>query len=253
MDYRTMFSNYPNIHEFLSQNPGMDVDMLVSLLKPMQYALKLNGKVLSDIEQNASLIEIYFFASALEVKHYKAMTRSTLLPVINEKYNNAFLPLIEQADNQDALMELGEETKEEDSVQEEEKVQESEESEADALPLSTETETTETNDDVTKKRKREEQEAGFVYVFSNPMYSYYGENVYKIGYSKDPEKRVHDFDTGYPEETTIVYTYHHERARNLEQSVHKALDIFRLFPNREFFKCSITTIRDFVECLGNKV
>ena len=79
------------------------------------------------------------------------------------------------------------------------------------LPVSTGTETTETQE-VMKKRKREEQEKGYVYVFSNPMYSYYGENVYKIGYSKDPEKRVHDFDTGYPEETTIVYAYKHERA-----------------------------------------
>ena len=85
------------------------------------------------------------------------------------------------------------------------------------------------------------------------MYSYYGENVYKIGYSKEPEKRVRDFDTSYPEETTIVYTYKHERARVLEQSVHKALDMFRLFPNREFFKCSVPTIREIVECLGNKV
>ena len=120
------------------------------------------------------------------------------------------------------------------------------------LPVSTGTETTETQE-VMKKRKREEQEKGYVYVFSNPMYSYYGENVYKIGYSKDPEKRVRDFDTSYPEETTIVYTYKHERARVLEQSVHKALDMFRLFPNREFFKCSVPTIREIVECLGNKV
>ena len=102
--------------------------------------------------------------------------------------------------------------------------------EVQVFPVSTEMETQE----VVKKRKREEQEKGYVYVFSNPMYAYYGENVYKIGYSKEPEKRVRDFDTSYPEETTIVYTYKHDRARTLEQTVHKALDIFRLFPNREF-------------------
>ena len=79
------------------------------------------------------------------------------------------------------------------------------------LPVSTDTETTETQEVMMKKRNREEQEKGYVYVFSNPMYSYYGENVYKIGYSKEPEKRVHDFDTGYPEETTIVYTYKHNK------------------------------------------
>ena len=105
------------------------------------------------------------------------------------------------------------------------------------LPVSTGTETTETQE-VMKKRKREEQEKGYVYVFSNPMYTYYGENVYKIGYSKDPEKRVRDFDTSYPEETTIVYTYKHERARVLEQSVRHVsfiskARIFQVFSNND--------------------
>ena len=119
-----MFLNYPNIHEFLSQNPGMDVDVLVSLLQPMQYASKLNGKVLSDLEKNDSFIKIYFIASALEVKHYKAMTRSSLLPVITEKYNNSFLAVVEEHNNQDVMIETSDETKEEEMVQEEAKVQE---------------------------------------------------------------------------------------------------------------------------------
>ena len=45
------------------------------------------------------------------------------------------------------------------------------------------------------KRKTEADAEGYVYVFLNLMSAYYGENVYKIGYSGDPKKRVHDFDT----------------------------------------------------------
>ena len=62
------------------------------------------------------------------------------------------------------------------------------------------------------------------------MYAHYGANVYKIGYSGDAEERVHDFDTGYPESANIVYTFKHMNTRCLEQRVHKALDMFRLFP-----------------------
>ena len=39
----------------------------------------------------------------------------------------------------------------------------------------------------------------------------------KIGYSAEPEERVHDFDTGYPEPANTVYTYQHRRARQVEQ------------------------------------
>ena len=48
MNYCTIISNYPNIQEFLLQNPEIDVNELITLIQPIQYALKLKGNVLSD-------------------------------------------------------------------------------------------------------------------------------------------------------------------------------------------------------------
>ena len=107
------------------------------------------------------------------------------------------------------------------------------------------------------KRKIEEvvvednNSEGYVYVLSNPIYVAYGENVYKIGYSKDPDERVHDFDTAYPEPSTMVYTFKHENARLLEQQVHEVLAKFRLFSNREFFKCKLPAIIEMIMYLGS--
>ena len=92
-----------------------------------------------------------------------------------------------------------------------------------------------------------------MYIFSNPTYTYYSENVYKIGYSKDPLHRIQALDTAYPEPTIIVYTYYHVNARTLEKLVHKALAMFRLFSNREFFKCEVPTIQKVIESLGNNL
>ena len=86
----------------------------------------------------------------------------------------------------------------------------------------------------------------YVYVLSNPMYVAYGDDVYKIGHSKDPEERSHDFDTSYLEPSTLVYTYRHVNAPLLEQRVHKALDMFRMASNREFFKCELHIIKDII-------
>ena len=82
------------------------------------------------------------------------------------------------------------------------------------------------------KGKSKEKTDGYVYVFSNPTHAHYGENVYKIGYSGDPNERLHDFDTANPEPSNILYTYRHKKARQVEQHAHEALDMFRLFTNR---------------------
>ena len=100
------------------------------------------------------------------------------------------------------------------------------------------------------KRKRKENPEGYVYVFSNPTHAHYGENVYKIGYSGDPNERAHDFDTANPETSIVLYTYRHKKARQLEQRVHDSLDMFRLYQNREFFKCALPVIKEMINFLG---
>ena len=53
----------------------------------MKCALDLNGKVLSDLSNANTEKKLYFFASTLEIKHYKGMNQATLVPAITDKFN----------------------------------------------------------------------------------------------------------------------------------------------------------------------
>ena len=77
--------------------------------------------------------------------------------------------------------------------------------------------------------------------------------MYKIGYFAEAEEHVHVhiFNTGYPESANILYTFKDVNARSLEQRVHKALDIFHLFPNCEFFMCALPVIKNLIEYLAS--
>ena len=101
------------------------------------------------------------------------------------------------------------------------------------------------------KRQREDDAEGYVYVFSNPMYAYHGENVFMIGFSKDPEQYVLDLDSEYPESAEIEYTYKHVNARLLQERVHKGLNYFRLVPSTHFFKCALPVIIEIIVYLAS--
>ena len=90
MDIRTIFSQYPLLEEYFTSYPDNDLERLVGLLKPMQCALDLNGKVLTDLTNANTDKKLHFFASALEIKHYKGMSRATLVPAITDKFNQTF-------------------------------------------------------------------------------------------------------------------------------------------------------------------
>ena len=51
MDVHEIFSKYPLLQEYFDSYPNNDLERLVNLLKPMQCALALNGKVLSDLSE----------------------------------------------------------------------------------------------------------------------------------------------------------------------------------------------------------
>ena len=90
-------------------------------------------------------------------------------------------------------------------------------------------------------------------MFLNPTHAHYGENVYKIGYLGDPNERVEDFDTANPKPLNILYTYRHKKAQQVEQRVHEVLDMFCLFPNHEFFKCSLPAIQQIIVYIGSTI
>ena len=96
------------------------------------------------------------------------------------------------------------------------------------------------------RNKKQKTEKHYVYVLHNPMYSYYGPNVYKIGYSANIERRVTDYATSYIEESTIVY-YKEVLSQECEPLVHKVMDVYRIKANCEFFDCPLEEVIMFIE------
>ena len=47
--------------------------------------------------------------------------------------------------------------------------------------------------------------AGYIYVLSNPIYNYYGKNVYKIGETSDLTNRLKQYTTPYIDACEYVY------------------------------------------------
>ena len=88
--------------------------------------------------------------------------------------------------------------------------------------------------------------SGYVYVLHNEIYNYYGENVFKIGYTKDLSARVCQYKTYYIKESKIVYSLYFEIASLAEQQVHILLNTYRL-SDREFFDCSLEKIIENIE------
>ena len=97
----------------------------------------------------------------------------------------------------------------------------------------------------TKKTKKVRH---FIYVLHNPMFLYYGPNVYKIGYSKNIEQRLIGYTTSYPKKSTIVYSKEVAN-QECEPRLHKIMDAFRMEPNREFFDCPLSQVKEFIESL----
>ena len=218
-------------NEFFSTHPFVQSAEILHLTEPLRYYHCLNGKTLNDITvaMKNDYKQVYKIASELEIFRYSDHSLPKQRELIFEKFNTIFSK--RKLCNED-IKPMNETKQEEKDEQKEEKKEEEKK-------------------EIETKRKRKENPEGYVYVFSNVMYAHYGDNVYKIGYSGDAEERVHDFDTGYPELVNIVYTFKHVNARCLEQRVHKALDMFRLFPNREFFKCALPVIKAMIEYLAS--
>ena len=102
-----------------------------------------------------------------------------------------------------------------------------------------------THDLRTNKKKEGKH---YVYVLHNPMFLYYGNNVYKIGYSANVERRVTGYSTGYIEESKIVYS-RVVSSRECEQRLHKIMDVYRVNPKREFFNCPLEQVIKLIDTL----
>lgn len=91
-------------------------------------------------------------------------------------------------------------------------------------------------------------EKGFLYCLWNIIYTYYGENVYKLGCSNDIQRRLLNYCTSYIEPSTIIYSTKELRNKILaEKILFKKLNRYRMSSNREFFKCDKETIKQEFE------
>ena len=98
------------------------------------------------------------------------------------------------------------------------------------------------------RTKKTELEKHYIYVLHNSMFLHHGPNVYKIGYSKNVERRMHDYFTSYIDEPELVY--HKEVAsQNCEKQLHRLMDAYRIKKTREFFDCPLQKIIEFIEML----
>ena len=71
-----------------------------------------------------------------------------------------------------------------------------------------------------------------------------GEDSYKIGISKNPEKRIKQLQTGTPNIISLVYKFESEWASKIEGHLHIRYSLDRL--NGEWFKLTKDTVNEFL-------
>ena len=74
------------------------------------------------------------------------------------------------------------------------------------------------------------------------MFLHYGPNVYKIGYSKNVERRVTDYETGYVEPSTVVFSKE-VPSKQCERKLHKIMTEYCIF------NCPLSRVKQFIETL----
>lgn len=75
------------------------------------------------------------------------------------------------------------------------------------------------------------------------------EGVYKIGVSKNPNKRLNDLQTGNPSPIKILYLYESKNAYKIEKVLHNRYSHFNT--HLEWFELSIKEEVTFLETCGS--
>ena len=90
--------------------------------------------------------------------------------------------------------------------------------------------------------------SGYVYVMTAPMFSFYGKNVYKIGYTENLRKRMQ----GFISIPGLGYLYTKAVASiDVEQKVHSILCPFILFNDHELFDVPLDLIKESINIAEN--
>ena len=101
-----------------------------------------------------------------------------------------------------------------------------------------------------------EKKIGYVYVIYNKMFERYGENVYKVGETKNIEKRKNGYRTGYIDKTIVKYqSREFINCKKAEELLFVLLKECRIVKNREFFMKDLNEIIkniEYIERLKDK-
>ena len=97
-------------------------------------------------------------------------------------------------------------------------------------------------------KEKKKNKLHFLYIIHNPMFLYYGPNVYKVGYSSDVERRVNDSPAFLLEKCTVLYTKQVSSMKD-EKNVHAVLKKYRMRPDREFFDCPLELIKQAIDSI----
>jgi hypothetical protein len=110
----------------------------------------------------------------------------------------------------------------------------------------------------TEKNMTDEQteanKVGYIYIFTNDMFQWYGENVYKIGKAGHIEHRLKSYTTGYIDPLTLMFSSIECKNYSVcEREIHNRLNKYRMRTNREFFQVPIQTAIDIIEKVVNEL
>lgn len=84
-----------------------------------------------------------------------------------------------------------------------------------------------------------EDKEGYIYILFNIIYTLYGTNVFKLGKTKNLEKRINGYTTAYLDPSKIIYKSKLVKDRHIAENIlFDMLIKFRLRKNREFFTLS---------------
>jgi T5orf172 domain len=92
---------------------------------------------------------------------------------------------------------------------------------------------------LSKKKNTEKH----IYVLTNPLFE---ENVYKIGYSSNPDKRFKSYKMYYYKPCSIAMLFE-VPSKVYEYKLHKMME--KHWINGEFFRCSLDEIRAYISTL----
>ena len=99
---------------------------------------------------------------------------------------------------------------------------------------------------IKKNIKYEEVEKKqYIYIFSTDK-----PYIYKVGHSKDVQKRKNSLQTGNVEDIITLETYPTSDSELLEKIIHNILDSYRYKSNREHFFCNLEYIKLIINITG---